>query len=76
MLRISINRNIIVSNSAGLYSLHKGTTQRSQYLMRGRVVAQGFTVLVMVTGSYFGVRPHDRPKTMEEKMDRANNSER
>ena len=44
--------------------------------MRGRVVAQGFTVLVMVTGSYFGVQPHDRPKTMEEKMNRANNSER
>ena len=41
--------------------------------MRGRVVAQGFTVVVMLIGSYFGVQPHDRPKSMEEKMERANN---
>ena len=29
---------------------------RSQYLMRARVVAQGLTVLAMMSGAFFGYR--------------------
>lgn len=36
--------------------------------MRGRVIAQGVTVVALGIGGYFGMKPHDRPKTMEEKM--------
>ena len=34
------------------------------------VLAQGFTVLVMCIGGFYSIKPHDRPKTMQEKMDR------
>ncbi|CAM9854612.1 unnamed protein product, partial [Laminaria digitata] len=34
----------------GIYSFKKGNKQLSQKLMRGRVVAQGFTILVMTAG--------------------------
>ncbi|CAN0426062.1 unnamed protein product, partial [Ectocarpus fasciculatus] len=37
---------------AGIYSFKQGNKQLSQKLMRGRVVAQGFTILVMTAGLY------------------------
>ncbi|GAQ88877.1 hypoxia-responsive family protein [Klebsormidium nitens] len=33
--------------AAGLYAFKKGNTQRSQQLMRARVVAQGVTIAIM-----------------------------
>ena len=36
--------------------------------MRGRVVAQGFTVLVICIGGFVGFKPHNRPKTFEDKL--------
>jgi hypothetical protein len=38
-------------------------------LMRGRVLAQGFTVLAMGIGAFYGMKPHDRPSTYEEKLE-------
>ena len=42
-------------------------------MMRGRVLAQGFTVLAMCVGAYFGMKPHNRPINMEQKMAKAEN---
>ncbi|KAL7642756.1 UNVERIFIED_CONTAM: hypothetical protein RMT77_006044 [Armadillidium vulgare] len=36
----------------GLHSFKKGTTMRSQKLMRMRVMAQGFTVIAMLFGVF------------------------
>ena len=33
--------------------------------MRGRVLAQGFTIMVMSLGAFYGLKPHDRPKTYQ-----------
>jgi hypothetical protein len=43
-------------------------------LMRGRVLAQGFTVIAMAVGAYYGVKPHDRPATYEEKLKQLQNN--
>lgn len=37
--------------------------------MRGRVFAQGFTVVAMALGTYFGMKPIDRPKTYEKVLE-------
>ena len=37
-------------------------------MMRGRIAAQAFTVIAMGMGAYFGMKPHNRPVDMEEKM--------
>eukprot|EP01031_Cornospumella_fuschlensis_P026842 gene26843-32440_t len=54
---------------SGFRSFLRGEKARAQMLMRGRVVAQAFTVIAMGAGAYFGLKP-DRPKSMEEKMER------
>uniref|UniRef100_A0A1B6F0L0 HIG1 domain-containing protein n=1 Tax=Cuerna arida TaxID=1464854 RepID=A0A1B6F0L0_9HEMI len=36
--------------SLGLMSMRRGQTQMSQLMMRGRVAAQGFTIVALVTG--------------------------
>jgi len=55
----------------GLRAFHKGKSVHSQQLMRGRILAQGFTVAAMVIGGIgLNIPIHDRPKDMEEKMKR------
>jgi hypothetical protein len=54
----------------GLKAFHRGQTATAQKLMRGRVAAQAFTVIAMAFGTFMGFRPADRPKTMEEVMER------
>lgn len=54
---------------AGLRAFHKGQAATSQKLMRGRVLAQGFTVVVMLAGAAYGFKPGgERPRTYGEKM--------
>jgi len=55
----------------GFGAFQKGDKQRAQTLMRGRVVAQAFTVIAMGFGAFYGMKPHNRPGSMEEKMERA-----
>lgn len=40
---------------AGLRAFHSGKSKQAQYLMRGRVLAQGFTVVVFLSGSFLGL---------------------
>jgi len=55
--------------SFGLRSFHRGNALEAQKLMRGRVIAQGVTVFIMLAGAYAGYKPGgDRPKDYEEKM--------
>jgi hypothetical protein len=42
--------------------------------MRGRVAAQAFTVIAMGVGAYLGMKPHNRPVNMEQKMEFMNES--
>lgn len=44
----------------------EGESRKAQVLMRGRVLAQGFTVLLICAGGFAGYKPHNRPKTYEE----------
>jgi hypothetical protein len=54
---------------AGLRAFHQGKQATSQRMMRGRVLAQGFTVVVMLIGAYNGFKPGgERPKTYGEKF--------
>tara|TARA_A100001035_G_scaffold132955_1_gene104556 strand:+ start:258 stop:566 length:309 start_codon:yes stop_codon:yes gene_type:complete len=57
---------------SGLRAFHKGQAATSQTLMRGRVIAQGFTVVVMLAGAAYGLKPlqpgGNRPRTYGEKM--------
>jgi len=57
---------------SGMRAFHTGQTNKSQMMMRARVVAQGVTVAALAFGAYMGVKPHDRPTTMEEVMTRRN----
>lgn len=41
----------------GIYAFKQGNKQMSQKLMRGRVAAQGFTILVMTAGLYMAGPP-------------------
>jgi len=56
----------------GFKAFKGGDQRKAQVLMRGRVVAQAFTVAIMCAGTFMGFKLHDRPKTMEEKMARSN----
>jgi hypothetical protein len=56
----------------GFRSFQRGEKQRSQILMRGRVAAQAFTVIAMGIGAYLGIKPHNRPENMEQKMENMN----
>jgi hypothetical protein len=42
----------------------------SQSMMRLRIAMQGFTIAAIVLGTSLGMKPHDRPKTFEERMER------
>jgi hypothetical protein len=55
---------------SGLRAFHQGKQATAQKLMRGRVAAQAFTVIAMAYGAYIGFKPHDRPKDMEEVLQR------
>mmetsp|Transcript_36041 Transcript_36041/g.71723 ORF Transcript_36041/g.71723 Transcript_36041/m.71723 type:complete len:110 (-) Transcript_36041:118-447(-) len=54
---------------SGFSAFRRGDKQRSQLLMRGRVAAQAFTVIAMGVGAYLGMKPHNRPENMEQKME-------
>ncbi|CAB1096170.1 unnamed protein product [Ectocarpus sp. CCAP 1310/34] len=54
---------------SGIYSFKQGNKQLSQKLMRGRVVAQGFTILVMTAGFFMAGPPEMTRQTVEGKMD-------
>lgn len=54
---------------SGFRAFQRGDKQRSQVLMRGRVAAQAFTVIAMGIGAYLGMKPHNRPENMEQKME-------
>jgi len=56
--------------TAGVRAFSKGNSQLSQKMMRWRVIAQGCTVAAIVFGAGLGLKPHDRPKTYEEKLAR------
>lgn len=51
---------------AGFRSFTQGRKHQAQMLMRGRVLAQGFTVIAMGVGAFLGMKPHDRPQNMEQ----------
>ena len=58
----------------GLRSFHQGNAMQAQKLMRGRVIAQGVTVFIMLAGAYAGLKPGgERPHTYEEKMSQMDN---
>lgn len=40
--------------SYGLWSFRKGERQMSQYMMRARVLAQGFTIVALIVGIGIG----------------------
>lgn len=50
----------------GLQAFHSGQARQAQYLMRGRVLAQGFTVAVFLAGSFFGIISKSPRETMDE----------
>ncbi|KAJ1405192.1 hypoxia induced protein conserved region-domain-containing protein [Ochromonadaceae sp. CCMP2298] len=50
----------------GFNAFINGNKIKSQSLMRGRVLAQGFTIAAICMGAFFGMKPHDRPKNVEE----------
>jgi len=55
--------------TTGLRAFHKGNAIDAQKLMRGRVLAQGFTVCMMIMGAYAGFKPGgDKPKDYETKL--------
>jgi hypothetical protein len=60
----------VIFLSAGLRSFHRGNKLQAQNMMRGRVIAQGVTILAMGYGAYAGFKPHNRPKDYEERLDK------
>jgi len=48
----------------GLRAFQHGNAVTAQSLMRGRVLAQAFTVLVMTAGASMGLKPASRPVNM------------
>lgn len=58
---------------SGLRAFHSGQRVAAQQLMRGRVAAQFFTVAAMGVGAYLGMKPSDRPKSVEEILQRKEN---
>lgn len=59
---------VLCAETAGLYSFNKGDQRLSQKLMRGRVVAQGFTILVLFAGVTMTAK---RPDVSNEKEKQA-----
>mmetsp|Transcript_21788 Transcript_21788/g.19849 ORF Transcript_21788/g.19849 Transcript_21788/m.19849 type:complete len:99 (+) Transcript_21788:91-387(+) len=57
----------------GLRNLYTGNQKQSQLMMRYRVAAQLFTIVVVAVSAQYGLKVHDRPKNMEEKMAREDN---
>lgn len=52
---------------AGLRAFHTGQSRQAQYLMRGRVLAQGFTVVVFLAGTAIGlIDKGERHKSYDE----------
>ena len=60
----------LVFLGTGFRAFQRGDSRNAQLLMRGRVLAQGFTIMVMCMGVVMGLKPHDRPKTYTEKLNR------
>ncbi|EFA09681.1 HIG1 domain family member 2A, mitochondrial [Tribolium castaneum] len=46
----------------GLWSFRTGNRKMSQYMMRTRIVAQGFTVVALLAGIGTGLSKIERPK--------------
>ncbi|XP_044262231.1 HIG1 domain family member 2A, mitochondrial [Tribolium madens] len=46
----------------GLWSFRTGNRKMSQYMMRTRIVAQGFTVVALIAGIGMGASKIERPK--------------
>jgi hypothetical protein len=51
--------------SAGFRSFLRGEKKNAQFLMRGRVIAQGFTVVMMCIGTFYGLKPQRKPHIEE-----------
>ncbi|XP_001380908.1 HIG1 domain family member 2A, mitochondrial [Monodelphis domestica] len=47
--------------SYGLYCFHRGNSQRSQMMMRTRILAQGFTVMAILGGLVVSAVKSPRP---------------
>ena len=60
----------------GLRAFRDGQSNTSQMMMRGRIAAQAFTIGALVIGAYAGLKPHDRPLNMEEKIQRLTTKEK
>lgn len=56
--------------TAGFRAFIRGEANKAQVFMRGRVVAQGFTVAAMCVGAFFGLKPVRKPH-IEEKLSKA-----
>jgi len=59
---------------SGLSAFHKGQKGKAQLLMRGRVVAQAFTVIAMGIGAYYGMKPHQRPTNVQQILEKKESS--
>lgn len=53
----------------GFRSFYRGNKQQAQFMMRGRVVAQAFTVSAMALSALYGLKPHSRPESAEAQLD-------
>ena len=47
--------------AAGFRAFIRGESNKAQVFMRGRVLAQGFTVAAMCVGAFFGLKPVRKP---------------
>lgn len=54
---IEVNDEVRFPFKTGIYAFKQGNKKMSQKLMRGRVAAQGFTILVMTAGLYMAGPP-------------------
>lgn len=59
--------------TSGFRAFVRGETRRAQILMRGRVLAQGATVVAMCVGAYYGYKPRTQ-QTMEQKLTASENA--
>ena len=51
--------------TAGFRAFIRGESNKAQVFMRGRVLAQGFTVAAMCVGAFFGLKPVRKPHIEE-----------
>lgn len=63
----------MIITSSGIRAFHSGQQRKSQMMMRARVLAQGCTIVAMSIGAFIGIKPHNRPKSMEEHMENLSN---